>query len=139
VVLPFFGPRTLRDAAAMPADMAGSGLMHIDHVRTRNQVIVLRTVHGRSTLLGVDRTLDDQLDKYAFMRDAYLQRRRYEVHDGNPPIDYEDFDLDEQASKPLLYETLPDAVALAAISGFEFVDPFAVDRKRIGPIAGVVK
>src|SRR5690554_236903 len=74
VVLPLLGPRTVRDAVATPVDIKGGGLVPIDHVRTRNSLIALRVVHGRSMLLGADRTLDEQLDKYAFVRDAYLQQ-----------------------------------------------------------------
>ena len=31
------------------------------------------------------------LDHYEFLRNAYVQRREYLVHDGNPPGDEEDF------------------------------------------------
>jgi phospholipid-binding lipoprotein MlaA len=36
-------------------------------------------------LLSLDRLLDGALDRYQFIRDAYLQRRRNQVYDGNPP------------------------------------------------------
>ncbi len=122
-VVPFLGPRTVRDAAVLPLDMRGNSLVQIDHVPTRNTVLATRVVHVRSVLLGTDRTLDDQLDKYAFVRDAYLQNRRYKVYDGNPPVEYEDFDSNGNASRNVPhYETYADAIALAAVGRMEFVD-----------------
>lgn len=127
-VVPLLGPRTVRDAVVLPVDMRGGGLMQIDHVPTRNTVLATRIVHTRSLLLKTDRTLDDQIDKYAFVRDAYLQARRFQVHDGNPPMEYENFDLNGKQSRPLLYETYPDALAVAAIGQMEFVGPAGVNR-----------
>lgn len=138
VVLPLLGPRTARDAVATPVDMQGGALIPIDHVRTRNSLIALRVVHGRSMLLGADRTLDEQIDKYAFVRDAYLQQRRFKVHDGNPPLEYEDFN-DAASSRGALYRTLPDEVAFASVSGIEFIEPFAVERERFEPMAGELR
>lgn len=93
VVLPLFGPKTLRDAAMMPVDSLGDGVMAINHVPTRNSLLGLRLVDGRARLLGIDKTLDEgTLDKYGFARDFYLQQRRYKVFDGAPPLEYENFD-----------------------------------------------
>jgi len=98
-VVPLFGPRTLRDAAALPLDLRGDNVLSIDHVPTRNSMTVVRLAHFRSRLLGLERTLDEgSLDKYVFARDFYLQQRRYRVHDGHPPaLQYEDFDAEEAA------------------------------------------
>lgn len=127
-VVPFLGPRTVRDAAVLPIDMRGNGLMQLDHVPTRNTVLATRVVHTRANFLKTDRTLEDQLDKYAFVRDAYLQSRRYQVHDGNPPVDYENYDLNGKSSRAPFYQTYPDALALAAVGQMEFVDHSAVNR-----------
>lgn len=92
-VLPFFGPRTVRDAVALPADLSAGEPFRIDHVPTRNTVWGVRAVHGRSTLLGADRTLEEAaLDRYVFVRDFYLEQRRYKVDDGRQQRVYEDFD-----------------------------------------------
>lgn len=92
VVLPFFGPRTFRDAVVLPVDLKGDPVWTIDHVATRNTFTGVRLVHNRANLLGLDKTFDEaSLDKYAFLRDFYLQQRRYKVHDGAPPTEYEDF------------------------------------------------
>ncbi len=117
-VLPLFGPRTVRDAAALPLDMAGEDPLGVDHVPTRNSLTALRVTHVRSTLLGTEKTLEEgTLDKYAYVRDFYLEQRRYKVFDGAPPRVYEDFD---EASAAPLGEGV-DAVADAAVRNLELV------------------
>jgi phospholipid-binding lipoprotein MlaA len=86
VVWPLLGPSTLRDSFALPADRYVSPLLLTDHDSTRGGIVVLGAVDQRAALLGASRVLDDvALDKYAFTRDGYLQRRRSLVYDGNPP------------------------------------------------------
>jgi phospholipid-binding lipoprotein MlaA len=45
----------------------------------------LDVVHTRAELLTLDPTLERAFDPYAFIRDAWLQRREFEIFDGNPP------------------------------------------------------
>lgn len=117
-VLPFFGPRTLRDAAALPLDVLGDDVWAIQHVPTRNSMTALRVTHTRSTALGVEKTLDEgTLDKYVYVRDFYLEQRRYKVFDGNPPRVYEDFNGDEGAL--LMPQTAADTAARAAVESLE--------------------
>nr|WP_251140800.1 VacJ family lipoprotein [Rhodoferax sp. U11-2br] len=86
MVLPLLGPSTVRDTAALPVDMAGNVVSQVDHVPTRNSATVLNLVDRRSQLLDASQMLDEvALDPYSFTRDAYLQRRRNQVYDGNPP------------------------------------------------------
>ena len=86
VVLPLLGPSTVRDTAALPVDMTGNVVSQVDHVPTRNSATVLNLVDRRSQLLDASQMLDEvALDPYSFTRDAYLQRRRNQVYDGNPP------------------------------------------------------
>ncbi|MBW8892900.1 MAG: VacJ family lipoprotein [Burkholderiales bacterium] len=88
VVLPVFGPSTLRDTAALPVDRAGSVLGNMNDVAWRNSLSVLEAVDTRARYLRAGRLLDDAaLDKYTFTRDAFLQHRRNDVYDGNPPDD----------------------------------------------------
>ncbi|VTU21092.1 MlaA family lipoprotein [Variovorax sp. PBL-E5] len=88
LVLPVLGPSTVRDTAALPVDWKGDLLTQIDNVPVRNSLYVLRGVDIRSNLLRAGQLLDDAaLDKYSFTRDAFLQRRRNDVYDGNPPDD----------------------------------------------------
>ena len=131
-VVPFFGPRTVRDAAVLPVDLAGDKVWRAGHVPTRNAVRVLDVVHTRATLLGADRTLEEStFDKYAYLRDFYLQQRRYKVHDGNPPVEYEDFN---GASLPGQSPRLVDMAAVAAIARLELVDPMAVGAAETAPV-----
>ena len=119
VVLPFFGPRTVRDTVAMPADMMGNMPLRMDPVPTRNTVRATQIVHQRSTLLGTERTLDEKaVDRYAFVRDFYLQQRRYKVSDGQVERVYEDFD--ERSAVPLGDEV--DTAAAAAVERLEFAE-----------------
>jgi phospholipid-binding lipoprotein MlaA len=88
VVLPLLGSSTLRDTAAKPLDMYGDPLGHVEDIPWRNSLTVLRIVDTRSQYLRASRLLGDAaLDKYSFTRDAFLQRRRSQVYDGNPPDD----------------------------------------------------
>lgn len=86
VVLPFFGPSTVRDTAALPADLYGNPWNHKEPVRWRNTGTVVRVIDGRAALLDASNLLEDAaLDRYQFVRDAYMQRRQSQVYDGEPP------------------------------------------------------
>lgn len=88
VVLPILGSSTLRDTAALPLDMKGDLVGYIDDIPVRNSLYVLRAIDTRASYLRAGQLIGDAaLDKYSFTRDAYLQRRRSEVYDGNPPDD----------------------------------------------------
>ncbi len=86
VVVPVFGPRTVRDTAGLVLDVAADPVAHVDHVPTRNSLLVLRVVDTRADMLPADKVIEEAaLDKYAYVRDGYLQRRRNLIHDGNAP------------------------------------------------------
>ena len=88
LVLPVLGPSSLRDTAALPVDWQGDLVTQIGHVPTRNTSIAVRAVDTRAGLLKATGMLDEvALDRYTFTRDAYLQRRRNDIFDGNPPED----------------------------------------------------
>ena len=98
LVLPILGPSTLRDTIALPVDYLGRPQAQIQDVPVRNSLTVLDAVDTRARLLGVEQLLDQAaLDPYTFQRDAFLQKRRNDVHDGAPP-DEERYDLDEPAA-----------------------------------------
>lgn len=79
-VLPFLGPSTIRDTAALPVDMHGNLLSTVDPVSARNSLYVLRAVDARANLLRASSVLESAaLDKYSFTRDVYLQVRRGET------------------------------------------------------------
>lgn len=88
VVLPVFGPRSVRDTAGLILDMAADPVGDVEHVPTRNTLTALRLIDTRADLLPADKVIAEAaLDKYSYVRDGYLQRRRNLVHDGNPPRD----------------------------------------------------
>ncbi|RCS57609.1 VacJ family lipoprotein [Parvibium lacunae] len=86
LVLPFFGPSTLRDSTNVVIDWATYPVNQITPIYVRNSVRALRLIDTRALLLEASNLADDAaLDKYQFIRDAYLQRRRYLIYDGDPP------------------------------------------------------
>ena len=86
LVLPLLGPSTVRDTAALPLDASATPALLFNHTVDKLGVFTLQLVNKRAGLLGASRVLDDiALDKYTFVRDAYLQRRRSLVFDGDEP------------------------------------------------------
>lgn len=86
LVLPLLGPSTLRDTAALPVDWEGDPVLGHTPVDERNALTATRTVARRADLLGASSTLEEAaLDRYVFLREAFLQRRRSLVYDGRPP------------------------------------------------------
>lgn len=86
LVLPIYGPRNVRDAFGLAFDVSADPVGGVDHVPTRNTLTALRLVNERANLLPADKIIAEAaLDKYSYLRDAYLQRRRSLVFDGSPP------------------------------------------------------
>jgi phospholipid-binding lipoprotein MlaA len=86
LVLPLLGPSSLRDAPALAADAKTDLRVQLDFdTQTRVALGVLTVVDRRASLLSADETLDSAFDRYAFIRDAWQQRREYLVRDGNVP------------------------------------------------------
>lgn len=89
IVLPFLGPSSLRDTVGIAVDsffmdpvtqgVTGVFMNHVSYlndVAVRMPIASTRTIHNRAQLLDAEKTLEEAaLDKYEFMRDAYLQRR----------------------------------------------------------------
>lgn len=123
LVLPFLGPSTLRDTAGLLADrQVGPSTLP---QRTSEQYVVLGTelINVRANLLQAGALVDQvALDKYAFMRDAYLARRRDALYDGAPPMEtFEDEAADAPppatpaaASAPAAAASAPRAPAAAS-------------------------
>ncbi|HVK95813.1 MAG TPA: VacJ family lipoprotein [Noviherbaspirillum sp.] len=92
VVLPVLGASTVRDTFAKPLDFYGDLWSYYDPVHWRNAGSVVRLVDLRASVLDASNLIEDAaLDRYAFVRDAYMQRRQSKVYDGDPPSSrYED-------------------------------------------------
>ena len=94
VVLPFFGPSNVRDTFGAVADLESDYLFkYVKDVGLRNSITGLRVVNARNTYYEAGYLLDGAaIDKYSFMRDAYIQRRAYQINEGSDeeePIVYE--------------------------------------------------
>lgn len=86
LVIPFFGPSSVRDGIGLYVDSQTSMLQEVDHIPTRNEMYATTTVDTRANLLDQEKILDEaMIDPYSFLRDSYLQRRRSKVYDGDPP------------------------------------------------------
>ncbi|MEZ5651413.1 MAG: VacJ family lipoprotein [Burkholderiaceae bacterium] len=91
IVLPFFGPSNGRDAVGFGVDTVVDPIGEVFPV-TRDAVgaAAVRIIDAREALLNASQMLPGiALDEYSFIRDAYLQRRRSEIYDGDPPMDEE--------------------------------------------------
>lgn len=86
IVLPFFGPSNLRDSAGLFVDSMTNPLEEYEPVSTRNKLYAAKIISLRTDLLKHEEVLDAAaIDRYAFIRDAYLQHRQSLVYDGDPP------------------------------------------------------
>lgn len=95
VMLPFLGPYTLREVGALPVDNQGNLTNHVSDEPTRNGMVIVNVVDTRAGYLSAESVVDGAaLDKYTFVRDAYLQRQRNQDYDGNPPDE-----VDNEADK----------------------------------------
>lgn len=89
IVLPFLGPSTVRDAPALAVDFFVSPYYYSleDEPGVQWGLLAVNTVSTRANLLKAERILEETgVERYAFLRDVYLQRREYLIHDGNPPV-----------------------------------------------------
>ena len=99
LVLPFLGPSTVRDTVGRVVDSPLDPLRNYEDVSERNTVFALEVAHKRAMLLTATDLIDRvALDKYAFVRDAYLARRESLIRDGvpedNSPLELDDEDDD---------------------------------------------
>ena len=86
LVLPVFGPSTVRDSSVLPLEFSTDYVTKHDNVAERNVAVAARIVDRRASLLQTTGLLSGAaIDKYSFTRDGYLQFRRNQVYDGNPP------------------------------------------------------
>lgn len=92
VFLPGLGPRTLRDTAGWAVGFAADPVRFFQPAGVRDGAMVVRFVDVRASLLPSDKVVEEAaLDKYAYIRDAYLQRRQNQIYDGRPPRRDDDY------------------------------------------------
>ncbi len=89
---PLIGPRTTRDTFGWMVDTYYDPVWRVDNIPLRNSLVSLRYVDLRASVLPTDKVIEEAaFDKYTYIRDAYLQHRRNEIFDGDPPripVDY---------------------------------------------------
>ena len=101
LVLPLFGSSDIRDGVALPADTYVSPALLVPKFWQGVAVDAVGVVDARAGLLGASQMLDElAFDRYTFMRDAYITRRRSLVYDGNPPDLPDEDDSDDAKSAP---------------------------------------
>ena len=102
VVLPFLGASSVRDGfGTLVVDWHGDPLWRVNDIPVRNELYGARLIDTRARLLDASNLLEKAaLDRYAYTRSAYLQRRRSLVYDGNPPREPDAYDADQQGGKP---------------------------------------
>ncbi|MGP5308351.1 MlaA family lipoprotein [Vreelandella alkaliphila] len=96
LVLPLLGPRTLRDTTGLPFDIAAHPLTYMDDHTLRAGLTALDIIHIRAGLLDQEDLISG--DRYSFVRDAFLQRRQFEISDGelgDDPFAMDDFEFDD--------------------------------------------
>ena len=100
VVVPFLGPRTLRDAVMTPFNLAADPLLYYDNASARDKIYGIRLIDVRQRLFAAEALIKESPDRYVTLHESYLQRRQYLVYDGDPPVDddfYDEFlEEDEQ-------------------------------------------
>ncbi len=91
LVLPIYGPSTVRDGAAFGLELQADPVNKVTDLTLKDGLVVLRGLELRSSLLRAGNVLEEAaLDKYTFTRDVFLQRRDNLVFDGKePPIEAE--------------------------------------------------
>ena len=96
LVLPLLGPRTTRHAVGTLGDWVYHPQRWLFDSSWRDKINILWFIHTRSTLLNVDDQVALAFDEYAFVRDAYLQNRKFLLFDGNVPDDDFEDEFDEE-------------------------------------------
>jgi phospholipid-binding lipoprotein MlaA len=103
LVLPLLGPSSGRDAVGLVGDYFTDPVTYIEDDSVRWGLRGLNLIDTRADLLSASRVLEQAaLDRYSFVRDAFLQQRENLIHDGNPPEDFyyppEEFDYPQEES-----------------------------------------
>ena len=91
VVLPFLGPYTLRGTPDIAVSTLANPMFYVDDLAVTLPVGAVGVVDLRANAAGALQFIDDSaVDPYAFTRGAFLQRRNFLIHDGNPPLEDEE-------------------------------------------------
>lgn len=94
LVLPFLGPSSVRDGAGLATDSYFGVIENLDDIPVRNSLWATNKVNLRAELLDTEKIIEGTVvDRYSFIRDAYMMHRQSLVYDGDPPrVKYDDGD-----------------------------------------------
>ena len=99
IILPFLGSSTARDTVGTAVDYYFAPLADVRPIALRNTLYGVYLINTRAELLDASNILEQAaLDRYVFQRDAYLQRRRSLIYDGNPPREREEVNDTQEPS-----------------------------------------
>ena len=102
IVWPLLGPSSLRDSVALPVNAYYSPAYLFDDGEYKFAITALQVINTRANLLRVTDMLDGiALDKYTFVRDAYLQRRNIKSHKEQQEDDDDDYEVITPDEKPV--------------------------------------
>ncbi len=107
VELPFFGPRTVRDVFGLAGDIPLSPIRTIEEDKVRIPLQGLQLVDMRAQLMALDDIRDSAVDEYALTRDAWLQRRNYQI-ENDLRGRHRSRDADDTAPIPVDAMPMPD-------------------------------
>jgi len=109
LVIPIFGASDVRDSVGIFGVEPFLDLnFYIDYPTIEYTVFALRIVNERAELLPADRLVREAaLDRYTFIRDGYLQRRRSLIYDGNPPREPDEEEPEGDEPKTAAPTTVP--------------------------------
>lgn len=113
LMLPLLGPSHLRDVPSMVGERFLQPFYWYNYGSERWISLGISTVDKRAKLLPLESTLERTYDPYAFVREAYSQRRLYQVYDGDIPPDKlpkeEEFEDEEWPADEAPADAGPDA------------------------------
>ncbi|MDH5833285.1 MlaA family lipoprotein [Luteimonas kalidii] len=110
VELPLFGPRTLRDTFGLVGDGPLSPIRQVEDDGTRFFLQGLQLVDLRTQLFAIDAMREGASDEYALVRDAWLQRRNYQIQADRRQQDEEELPeylLDDEANPTVPVDVMP--------------------------------
>jgi phospholipid-binding lipoprotein MlaA len=107
--LPLFGPRTVRDVVGLIGDAPLAPLGQIHDAPARGFLQGLQLVDIRTQLFAIDSMREGATDEYALFRDAWLQRRRYQIFGDRTQSDKElpDYLRDDQSNPTVPADAMP--------------------------------
>lgn len=110
LMLPLLGPSSVRDGISMIPDEYLEPRHYVRDPAVHYGLIALDVVDQRASLLPTDATLEQAFDPYAFVRNAWLQHREFQVRDGKMPEDtFEELPIDDESAPAPASEATPPA------------------------------